>query len=198
MEWIRVLFHSSASIKPVFTVQSSSVPQLCPTLWSHGLQHARLPCPSPTAGAYSKACPLSQWCQPTILSSVVPFSSCLQSFPASGFFPVSWFFTSGGQSTGASPSASVLPMNMQGWIPLRLTGLISLQSKRLSESSPAPQFESINFLALSLLYGPTLTTKTTALTIHIFGDKVMSLLFNMLWVCHSFTSKEQVFFKLPL
>ena len=82
--------------------------------WTHGLQHARLPCPSPTPGVYSNSCPLSQWCHPTISSSVVPFSSCLQSFPASGSFPMSQFFASGGQSTGAS--ASVLPMNIQDWL----------------------------------------------------------------------------------
>ena len=99
-------------------------------LWSHGLQHTRLRCPSPIPGACSNSCPSSRWCHPTISSSVVPFSSCLQSFPASGSFPVSQFFTSGGQSIGAS--ASVLPMNIQGWYPLGLTGLISLQSKGLS------------------------------------------------------------------
>ena len=83
------------------------------SFWSHGLQHARLPCPSPTPGACSNSCPSSQWCHPTISSSVVPFSSCLQSFPASGSFPVSQFFSSGGQSSRASASASVLPVNTQ-------------------------------------------------------------------------------------
>ena len=91
----------------------------------HGLQHARLPCPSPTPGACLNSCPLSWWCHPTISSSV-PFSSYLQSFPASGSFPVSWLFASGGQSTGVSASASVLPMNIQGSFPLSLTGLILL------------------------------------------------------------------------
>ena len=110
----------------------SSVTQLCPTLWSHGLQHARLPCPSPTPRAYSNTCPLSQWCHPTVSSSVVPFSSCLQSFPASESFPMSQFFTSGDQNIGVSASASVLPMNIQDWIPLGWTGLISLPSKGLS------------------------------------------------------------------
>ena len=88
------------------------------TLWPHGLQHTRPPCPSPTPGAYSNSCPLSRWCHPTISSSIVPFSSCLQSFPASGSFQMSQFFTSGGQSTGVSASASVLPMNIQDWLPL--------------------------------------------------------------------------------
>ena len=97
----------------------------------HGLQHARPPCPSPTLRAYSNSCPLSQWCHPTISSSVVTFSFCLQSFPASGSFPVSQFFSLSGQSIGVSALASVLPMNIQGWFLLGLTGLISLQSKGL-------------------------------------------------------------------
>ena len=97
----------------------------------HGLQHARLLCPSPTSGACSNLCASSWWCYPTISSSAIS-SSCLQSFPASGSFPMSQFFTSGGQSIGASASASVLPMNAQDWFPLGLTGWISLQSKGLS------------------------------------------------------------------
>ena len=96
------------------------------------LQYTRLPCPSLTPGAYSNSCPLSRWCHPTISSSVFPFSSCLQSFPASGSFPMSQFFPSGGQSIGVSASASVLPMNIQDWFPLGWTGWISLQSKGLS------------------------------------------------------------------
>ena len=96
------------------------------SLQPHGLQHARLPCPSPTPRAWSNSCPSSRWCHPTISSSVIPFSSCLPSFPASGSFPVSQFFTSGDQSIGASASTSVLPMNIQDWFPLGLTGLISL------------------------------------------------------------------------
>ena len=102
------------------------------SLQPHGLQRARLPCPSPTPGAYSNSCPLSQWCWPTTSSSVKPFSSCLQSFPASGSFPMSQFFASGGQSIGVSASASVLPMNIQDWFPLELTDWVSLQSKGLS------------------------------------------------------------------
>ena len=98
------------------------------SLWPHGLQQAKLPCPSPTPGACSNSCPLSQWCHPTILTSVVPFSSCLQSFPASGSFPRSRFFALGAQSIGASDSASVIPMSSQGWFPLELNGLISLMS----------------------------------------------------------------------
>ena len=103
------------------------------SLWPHGLQHARLPCPSPTPRACSNSCPLSRWCHPTISSSAIPFSSCLQSFPASGSFPMSQFFASDDQSIGVSASASVLLMDIQDWFPLGLTGWTSLQSKRLSK-----------------------------------------------------------------
>jgi len=113
-------------------------------LWPYGLQHARLPCPSPVTGACSDSCPLNWWCYPTISPSVVPFSSCLQSSPASRSFPKSQFFASGGQSIGVSASASVLPMNIQDWFPLGWTGWISLQSRDAQESSPTPQFKSIN------------------------------------------------------
>ena len=102
------------------------------SLQPHGLQHARPPCPSLTPEAYSNSSPSSQWCHPTISSSVVPFPSCLQSIPASGSFQMSLFFASGGQSIGVSASTSVLPMNIQDWFPLRWTGWISLQSKGLS------------------------------------------------------------------
>ena len=102
------------------------------SLRPYGLQHTRLPSPSPTPRAYWNSCPLHQWCHLTISSSVLHFSSHLQSFPASGSFPISQFFISGGRGTGVSASVSVLPVNIQGWFPLRLTGLISLQSKRLS------------------------------------------------------------------
>ena len=110
-------------------VQSPSQIQLFAT---HGLQHAMLPCPILSPRVFSDSCPLSWWCHPTILSSVVPFSSCLQSFPASGSFQMSQFFTSGGQSIGVSTSSSILPVNVQGWFALGLTGLISLQAKGLS------------------------------------------------------------------
>ena len=110
------------------TTQVCSVQFSCSVVFNslqpHGLQHTRLPCASPTPRAYSNSCPLCWWCHPTISSSMVPFSSHLQSFTASGPFPRSQFFTSGGQSTGASASASVLPMNIQDWFPLGLTGLI--------------------------------------------------------------------------
>ena len=100
--------------------------------WPHGQQHGRPPCPSPTPGVHPNSCLLSRWCHPTISSSVVPFSSCPQSFPASGSFPVSQLFASGGQSIGVSASASVLPVNTQDWSSLGWTGGISLQSKGLS------------------------------------------------------------------
>ena len=139
---------------------------------------ARLPCPSLSPVICSTSCPLSQWCHPTISTSVAPFSSCPQSVPALGSFPVSQLFASGGQSIGASTSTSVLPMNIQDWFPLGLTGLISLQSRDSQESSPSPRFKSINSLALSLLYNPTLTSvynygKTIALTRWTFVDKVI-------------------------
>ena len=126
------------------------------SLWPHGLLHARLPCPSSIPRVCSNSCPSSRWCHPTLSSSVLPFSSCPQSFPASGSFPMNQFFTSGGQSIGLS--ASVLPVNIQDWFPLGLSGLISLQSKGLSRVSSTPQFKSINSSALSFLYSPTLTS----------------------------------------
>ena len=128
------------------------------SLWPRGLQHARPPCPSPIPGDYSNSCPLSQWCHPTISSSVLPFSSCPQFFPASGSFQGSQLFASNAQSTGVSASTSVLPMNTQDWSPFRWTGWFSLQSKDSKEASPTPQFKSINSLVLSFLYGPTLTS----------------------------------------
>ena len=107
-------------------VQFSSVGQSCPTLWPHESQHARPPCPSPAPRVYSNPCPSSRWCHPAISSSVVPFSSCPQSLPASGSFPMSQLIAWGGQSTGVSASASVLPVNPQDWSPLGWTGWISL------------------------------------------------------------------------
>ena len=125
------------------------------SLQPHEPKHARPPCPSPTPGVYSNSCPLSLWCHPTISSSVLPFSSCLQCFLASGSFPMRQLFASSGQSNGVSASASVLPTNIQDWSPLGLTGWISLQSK---ESSRKPQFKSMNSSALCFLYSPTLTS----------------------------------------
>ena len=163
------------------SVQFSSVAQSCPILQPHGMQHARHPCPSPTPGAYSNSCPLSQWCHPTISSSVIPFSSRLQPFPASRSFPMSQFFESGGQSIGISASTSVLPMNIQDWFPLRWTGWILLQSKGLSRvlSNTTVQKHSAVFI-VPLSHPYMITGKTIALTKWTFVGKVMSLLFNML------------------
>ena len=170
------LFQHHSSVQFSHSVVSNS-------LWPYGLQHTRPPCPSPTPRVYSNSCPSSLWCHPIISSSTVPFSSCFQSFRASGSFPVSQFFASGGQSNGVSASASVLPMNIQDWFPLGWTGWISLQSKGLSRvfsnttvqkphhkvhknhttkttqfKNSTPQLESINSSALRLLHGPTLTS----------------------------------------
>ena len=128
------------------------------SLWPHGLQHARPSCPSPTPGVYPNSCPLNRWCHPAISSSVIPFSSHLQSFPASGSFQMSQLFTSGGQSIGVSASTSVLPMNIQGWSPIGWTGGSPCSPRDSQESSPTPQFKSINSSALSFLYSPTLTS----------------------------------------
>ena len=129
------------------SIQFSSV--MSDSLWPHGLQHTRLPCPSLTPGVYANSCPSSRWCHPATSFSVIPFSSQLQSFPASGSFQMSQFFTSGGQSIRASASASVLSGNIQDWFPLGWTGWIS------QESSPIPHFKSINASVLSFLYSPS-------------------------------------------
>ena len=121
------------------------------SLWPHGLQHTRPPCPSPTPGVYPNSCPLSWWCHPTISSSVVLFSSCPQYFPASGSFKMSQLFASGGQSIGVSVSTSVLPMNTQDWSPLEWTGWISLQSKGLSRFFSKHQFFDVQFSSVQLL-----------------------------------------------
>ena len=141
----------------IYSAEFSSVTQLCPTLCNPmDCSTPGLPCPSPTPGVYSNSCSLSQWCHSTISSSVIPFSSRPQSFPASGSFQMSQFFTSGGQNIGVSASTSLLPMTTQDWYPLGWTGWISLQSKGLSSSTP--QFKSINSSVLGFLYSPTLTS----------------------------------------
>ena len=158
----------------------SVVSDSLPTPWT------RFPCPSPTPEACSNSCPLSRWCHPTISSSVVPFSSCLWSFPASGSFPVSQFFASGGRSTGASLSASVLIMNIQDWFPWEWTGWISLQSKGLfksllqNHSSKASILRYSAFLIVQISHPYMTTGKNIALTRWTFAGKVMPLLFNML------------------
>ena len=160
------------------------------SLLPHGLQHARPPCPSPTPRVHSNSRPSSQWCHPAISSSVIPFSSCPQSLPASGSIQMSQLFASGGQSIGVSTSTSVLPMNTQDWSPLGWTCWISLQSKGLSRvfssitiqkhhNSKASLLQCSAFMVqVSHLY--VTTGKTLALIIQTFIGKVMCLLFNML------------------
>ena len=150
-------------------------------LWPHGLQHARLSCP----GVCSNSCPLSQWYHPTISSYVPPFSSWPQSFPASGCFPRSQQFASGGQTIGASASASVLPMNIQDLFSLGLNNWISLLSHGLSQVFSSTTIWKHRFFSVQPFYGPTLSSvhdywKTTALTIWAFVGKGIYLLFNML------------------
>ena len=129
------------------------------SLGLHGLQHARPPCPSPTPGVCLNSCPLCQWCHPTISSSVISFSSCLQSFPASESYPESQFSASGGQNIGVSASASVLAMNIQDWFPLGLTGWTSLQSKRLQRVFSNTKVQKHQFFMAQLsFYSPTLTS----------------------------------------
>ena len=134
------------------------------SLWPHGLQHVRIPCPSPSPGACSNSCLLSRWCHPTISSFVVRFSSSLQSFPVSGSFPMTQFFTSGGQSIGVSASASVLPMNIQDWFPLGWTGWIFLESKGLSRVFSNTTVQKHQFFGTQLSYPYMTTGKTIALT----------------------------------
>ena len=147
---------------PRSRIVSSSVQFSCSvvsdSLWPHRLQHTRLPCPSPTPGVQSDSRPSSQWCHPAISSSVVPFSSCPQSLPASESFPMSQLFTWGGQSTGVSASASFLPKKSQGWSPLECLCGSPCRPWDSQESSPTPEFKSINSSALSLLHSPTLTS----------------------------------------
>ena len=126
----KFIYHKSTIEWHVCNQIQFSCSVISDSLQPHGLQHAKFPCPLPTPRAYSNSCPSSWWCHPTISSSVVPFFSCLQSFPASGSFLINQLFATGGQSIGAS--ASVLPMNIRDWFPLGWTGLISLQSKGLS------------------------------------------------------------------
>ena len=131
--WLCILLvREESELYPLFSSVQFSRSVVSYSLWPHGMQHARPPRPSPTPRAYSNPCPLSRWCHPTISSSVIPFSSCFQSFPASGSFQMSQLFVSGGQSIGVSASTSVLPRNTQDWSPLGWTGWISLQSMGLS------------------------------------------------------------------
>ena len=152
MSLYHALFLGRCQLIFLLSYTSGSVHLLSPVaqLWPHGLLHARLPCPPPTPEACSNTCPSNWWCYPTILTSVTPFSSCLQSFPATGSFPMCQLFASGGQSIGASASASVLPMNIQDWFLLGLTGLISLQSKGLSRVFPNTAVQKHQFFSAQL------------------------------------------------
>ena len=194
--YLQLLLHNLATICKIYQSMSSSVQFSCSVmsdyLQPHGLQHTRLPCPSPTPRAYSNSCPLSWWCHPTISSSVIPFSSKLQSFPASGSFQMSQFFASGGQNTGVSASASVLPLNSQDRFPLRWTDCISFTGRDLwrvrgtlktllqHHSSKASFLWHSAFVRVQLSHPFMTTGKTIALTRWTFVGKVMSLLFNML------------------
>ena len=139
-----------------YSVHFSSVQFSCSvvsdSLWPHELQHTRPPCPSPAPGVYSDSCPLSQWCHPIITSSLIPFFSCLQSFPASESLQMSQLFASGGRRTGLSASISVLPMNIQDWFPLEWTGWISLQSKGLSRAFSNTTVQKHQFFSADFLY----------------------------------------------
>ena len=146
------LFYSSVSQFSCSVVSDS--------LWPHGLQHARPPCPLPTPRVYPNPCPLNWWCHPTISSSVIPFSSCSQSFSASGSFQMSQIFASGGQNFGVSSSASVFPMNIQDWFLLGWTGWISLQSKGLSRVSSNTTVQKYQF------FGAQLSSQSNSHTIH--------------------------------
>ena len=162
------------------------------SLRPHGLQHARLPCPSPTPRAYSNSCPSHWWCHPTTSYPVAPFSSCLQSLPASGSFSMSRFFASGGQSIRVSASASVLPLNIQDLFPLGWTGWSPCSPRDSQESSPTPQSKAsiLCHSAFFKLSHPYMTTgKMIALTRQNFVGKVMPLLFNML-ICYFLYCEE--------
>ena len=155
-------------------------------LWPHGLWHARPPCSSPTPRVYSNSGPLSWWCHPTISSSIIPCTSCLQSFPASGSFQMSQLLSLGGQSIGVSPSTAVLPMNIQHWFPIGwiLVGSVAVQGTLKSllqhHSSKASILWPSTFFTVQLSHPYMTTGKTIALTRRTFVDKVMSLVFNIL------------------
>ena len=175
-------------------VQFSSVQSRClvvsDSLWPHESQHARPPCPSPTPGVYTNSCPLSRWCHPAISSSVIPFPSRLQSFPASESFPISQLFAWGGQSTGVSALASFLPKNTQDWPPLEWTDC--LKSLLQHHSSKASILQHSAFFTVQLSHPYMTTGKTIALTRWTFVGKVMSLLLNMLYrLVVSFLSRSK-------
>ena len=181
---IYMLFPYCSLSNPQFSSVQFSGSVVSDSLRPHESQHARPPCPSPTPGVYPNLCPSSQWCHPAISSSVIPFSSCSQSFPASVSFPMSQLFQSDGQSIGVSASTSVLPMNIQDRFPLEWTVWTSLQSKGLSRVFSKTTIQKHQFFgAHPLRFNSHLfmtTGKTIALTIQTFVGKVMSLPFNTL------------------
>ena len=169
-------------LRSFLVVQLLSCAWLFGTPWTATGQASN--CSSLSPGACSNSRPLIQWCHPTISSSVIPFTSCLQSFPASGSFPVSWLFTSGDRSIGVSASTSVLPMNIQKWFPLGWAGGCPCCPRDSQESSPTPQFKApilwhSAFFLVQLSHPYMTTGKTIALTKQTFVGKVISLLFNM-------------------
>ena len=168
------------------------------SLQPHGLQHTKLPCPSPTPGACWNPCPLSRWCHPTISSSVVPFFSHLQSFPVSGSFQISQFLASGGQSIGVSASASVLPMNIQDWFPLGWTGLISLQSKGLSRVFPNTTVQKHVPLIQCILVTHSISNELRKVSIIHQQKRQPVLKWPQLGVFHQFvkTVSEEIFSEL--
>ena len=180
-------------LKIPYLVFSHSV--VSDSFWPHGLQHARLPCPSPSPGACSNSYPLSQWCHPTISSSVIPFSFRLQSFPAPGSFPISQLFTSGGQSIGAS--ASVLPKNIQGWFPSVLTTVNTCSPRDSQESSQHHSSKASVLWHSGFFYCPALTSVHDYWKNHSFDYMDLCRQSNVspfsyaAWVCHCFSSKEQ-------
>ena len=182
--YLELISYRTYEFLSLFSQFSRSV--LSDSSWPHGLQHGRPPCPSPTPRAYSNSCPSHWWCHPTISSSVVPFSSHLQSFSSSGSFPISQFFTSGGQSIGVSASTSVLPVNSQDWLGFRIDWLDllavqgTLKSLLQHHSSKASILQCSAFFRVQLSHPYMTTGKTIALTRQTFVGKVMSLLFNML------------------
>ena len=155
LDWVTNL-SLSTNIRHISVQFSHSV--VSDSLRPHESQHIRPPCPSPTPGVHSNSHPSSQWCHPAISSSIAPFCSSPQSLPASESFPMSQLFTWGGQSTRISASASFPPKKCQGWSLSEWTGWISCNPRDTQESSPTPQFKSINSSTLSLLYGPALTS----------------------------------------
>ena len=180
---IKVLLYTAQPTTGTVSSVQLSCSVVSNSLWPQGLhQHTRPPCPSPNPEVYSNSSPMSCWCHPTISSSIIPFSSHLQTFLASGSFQMSQLFTSGGQNIGVSASTSVLPMNTQDWYPLRWTGWISLQSKGLSRvfSKTTVQKHSILQHSAFLMAPLSHPYVTIAFTRRTFVGKVMSLLFNML------------------